>query len=94
LAALLLLAVSIFPSLGGVSGVQAQGIVCEDLVGMTIPAEDIGLPTTGATVQRAFVEGPTGSLPEYCRVEGIISPVDPTAPNIRFRVNLPVEWNG
>jgi len=94
MAVVLLLAASIFPSVGGVSGVQAQGIVCEDLAGMTIPAEEIGLPTTGATVQQAVAVEATGSLPPYCRVEGIISPVDPTAPNIRFRVNLPVEWNG
>jgi feruloyl esterase len=30
---------------------------------------------------------------EYCRVLGDINPVDPTAPKIKFQVNLPSTWN-
>jgi Tannase and feruloyl esterase len=30
----------------------------------------------------------------YCRVPGEIAPLDPTAPPIRFEVNLPEQWNG
>ncbi len=67
---------------------------CAALAGFRIPAEAIALPTGGAVVQTAdFVPVPD-LLPAYCRIEGIIAPVSPTAPPIRFRVNLPVEWNG
>ena len=34
------------------------------------------------------------AAPEYCKVIGAITPVDPKAPPIRFQVNLPTEWNG
>lgn len=68
---------------------------CADLNGRIIPAAAIGLPTTGATVRSAVVvqasERGTG---EYCRVLGIVMPVDPTAPDINFQVNLPTAWNG
>jgi hypothetical protein len=36
----------------------------------------------------------TPALPEFCKVIGRVEPTDPTAPPIRFQVNLPVEWNG
>jgi feruloyl esterase len=32
--------------------------------------------------------------PAFCKVLGHIEPTDPTAPPIKFEVNLPVEWNG
>ena len=73
---------------------RAQGDQCAELEGMRVPAESIGLPTTGATVQTSELTEATATLPAYCRADGIISPVDPTAPNIRFRVNLPTAWNG
>ena len=47
---------------------------------------------TGAIVVAASGSG-ASALPEYCRVDGRISPVDPTAPNILFRVALPTAWN-
>jgi feruloyl esterase len=34
------------------------------------------------------------AVPEYCKIVGAITPVDPAAPPIRFQVNLPVQWNG
>lgn len=34
------------------------------------------------------------ATPQYCRVLGAIQPVDPSAPPIRFQVNLPSRWNG
>jgi hypothetical protein len=73
---------------------RAQVDECAGLAGIVIPAAEIGLATTGAEVQSATLVAATSSTPEYCRVEGVISPVDPAAPNIRFRVNLPSEWNG
>ncbi|MFA9430215.1 tannase/feruloyl esterase family alpha/beta hydrolase [Egicoccus sp. AB-alg2] len=66
---------------------------CEDLAGTTIDAADIGLPTSGAQVTSAR-ESTQGATAPYCLVEGRIAPVDPEAPDIRFRVNLPTAWNG
>ncbi|HEY0341914.1 MAG TPA: tannase/feruloyl esterase family alpha/beta hydrolase, partial [Steroidobacteraceae bacterium] len=69
---------------------------CAALVGFRIPASAIGLPTTGATVEKAVVVPPaagdtTGG--EYCAVGGTISPVSSSAPGIEFQVNLPSHWN-
>ena len=71
---------------------------CADLAGLSIPAASISLPTTGATIQSATVvpatpPGPT-AVGEYCRVRGAIHPVDATAPDILFQLNLPTTWNG
>jgi len=70
---------------------------CADLAGMAIPASAIGLPTTGGAVISATVVPAAGAgaalVAEYCRVNARISPVDPSAPNILFRVALPSSWN-
>lgn len=64
---------------------------------MAIPAASIALPTTGGTVTTAVVTAPSGTgvtaIPEYCLVNGSISPVDSNAPKILFRVALPTVWN-
>jgi feruloyl esterase len=70
---------------------------CAALNGMQILPQNIGLPTTGADVtSAAFVPanaaGNTNG--DYCLVLGAIHPVDPGAPDINFRVNLPTNWNG
>ncbi|MCX2728010.1 tannase/feruloyl esterase family alpha/beta hydrolase [Thermomicrobium sp. 4228-Ro] len=67
---------------------------CAALAGLSIPAPAIALPTRGARVEQAEFVPSDGRLPAYCRVEGVIEPVDATAPPIRFRVNLPARWNG
>ena len=77
---------------------------CASLEGQRIAAGGIGLPTTGATVSSATlvpaaaerVEGNriVLAIPEYCKVTGIIAPVDSQAPNINFQANLPTAWNG
>jgi hypothetical protein len=36
----------------------------------------------------------TPATPTFCKVLGHIKPIDPTAPNINFQVNLPLDWNG
>lgn len=58
---------------------------------------EIGLPTSGGTVTAAEVVAASGSgataTPEHCLVSGSIAPVDPTAPDILFRVALPADWN-
>ncbi|MET0782106.1 MAG: tannase/feruloyl esterase family alpha/beta hydrolase, partial [Microbacterium sp.] len=64
---------------------------CAALVGTTVDASDIGLPTTGATVKTATWAVESGG--GQCRVVGDIHPVDPQAPAIEFQVNLPENWN-
>ena len=68
---------------------------CTGLVGKTISASAIGLPSTGASVRSATLVHASASISvEYCKVLGVISPVDPSAPDISFQVNLPAVWNG
>ena len=70
---------------------------CAKLMGMQILPQDIGLPTTGADVTSAVFVRATdagNANGEYCRVLGAIHPVDPAAPVINFRVNMPTNWNG
>jgi hypothetical protein len=77
----------------------AQGEAsCHGLRHFEIPAERIGMATTGAEVDSARMHH-AGSMP-YCRVMGRIHPVDPKADDIRFELNLPegragqAGWNG
>ncbi len=79
-------------------------IVCASLTGVKIAATSIGLPTSGATVTSATLIAATPqtkdeknnivlALPEYCKIEGAIAPIDPNAPPINFQVSLPTKWN-
>jgi len=85
--------------------VQAAEIPCADLKSLRIAADAIALPSRGATIESAHVETPasrtvgangavTPAFPEYCKVTGTISSVDPAAAMITFQVNLPTTWNG
>lgn len=86
---------------GGSSGESAAVLPvtksCADLNGMVIPAASIDLPTTGGTVTSTEVIPATGAgaalVPEYCKVLAAVSPVDATAPQIKFQLNLPSSWN-
>ncbi|MFM9879122.1 MAG: tannase/feruloyl esterase family alpha/beta hydrolase [Burkholderiaceae bacterium] len=63
---------------------------------MSIPAAQISLPSTGANITTATLVLATeagNTLGEYCRVRGLIRPVDASAPDITFAVNLPSNWN-
>lgn len=67
--------------------------------GATIESADVVPPSPLALAELPF--GPLPSYlavvpaaPEYCKVTGVIAPVDPKAPPIRFQVNLPTQWNG
>ncbi|HZZ13038.1 MAG TPA: tannase/feruloyl esterase family alpha/beta hydrolase, partial [Paraburkholderia sp.] len=70
---------------------------CAQLVGKSVPAASIGLPTTGATVTTAVTMPAAGSgaqaTGEYCLVSGAINPVDPAAPKIKFQIAMPTTWN-
>jgi feruloyl esterase len=70
----------------------ASGVDCVSLTGYAVPASAIGLKTTGAAVQSATViDDPRNGL--FCKVVGVIHPVDPKAPEIEFQLNLPAQWN-
>ena len=70
--------------------------LCASLQGTKIAAGSIGLPTNGAVVVSASLVMATdagNNNGEFCKVLGAIHPVDPTAPDIKFEVNLPTNWN-
>lgn len=81
---------------------------CSSLQGTIIPANSIGIKSGEAQVTSATLimatkqqagKTPAGldrtdvAVPEYCKVVGIIKPIDPRAPNITFQANLPTQWN-
>ncbi|MFZ3572243.1 tannase/feruloyl esterase family alpha/beta hydrolase [Streptomyces sp. BH097] len=71
---------------------------CEELAELAVPADALGLPTSGGHVTDAKTVpasgAGSGAVGEYCQVDAEIFPVDPEAPNIEMRVALPTEWNG
>jgi feruloyl esterase len=78
----------------------SAAVNCADLVSLKIPASEIGLPSSGATIASAQVAtvpaDPVnpGETRDYCKVLGAVQPVDPNAPPVNFEVNLPADWNG
>ncbi|MEN9866999.1 MAG: Tannase and feruloyl esterase, partial [Pseudomonadota bacterium] len=74
-----------------------QGVTCNQLNSFSVVPGLIGLPTNGAYVTSAQMLPASGSgaqaLDAYCKVYGAIRPVDPAAPDIRFQVHLPNNWN-
>ncbi|MFD2419424.1 tannase/feruloyl esterase family alpha/beta hydrolase [Amycolatopsis pigmentata] len=62
---------------------------------MRIPASVMSLPTTGGQVESTSVMTSvvSGEVVTYCQVDADIFPVDPSAPDIRMRVDLPYDWN-
>ncbi|MED4599594.1 tannase/feruloyl esterase family alpha/beta hydrolase [Paenibacillus validus] len=69
---------------------------CSKLDGRILPASDIRLPTSGATIQSAslVLENEESNVNgEFCKVLGAIHPVDQNAPDILFEINLPTQWN-
>ena len=70
---------------------------CSGLQNLQVPASLIELPTSGAIVQTAAPVGAAdkdNANGDFCKVIGIIKPVNPKSPNIEFEVNLPISWNG
>ncbi|MDO4548549.1 MAG: tannase/feruloyl esterase family alpha/beta hydrolase [Clostridia bacterium] len=67
----------------------------EDLVDLEISPDVFGDPTGGAKIISAVIEtSETNPDAQYVNVFGYIYPVDPSAPNIEWRVLLPLVWNG
>jgi hypothetical protein len=81
----------------GAGSETSTQLECTQLVGLHVPAIAIGLPTTGAVVTAAAPIDASGesakSIPAHCMVTGSIASVDPTAPEIRFKIALPDRWN-
>jgi feruloyl esterase len=77
--------------------VTLSPMACAQLQGATIPAASIGMPTSGGVVTSAAVVAASGTganaVPGHCLVSASIAPVDKAAPDIRFRVALPTDWN-
>ena len=61
-------------------------------LGTSIPTTSIGEPVSSVSVATPIWVAAAGALPAYCSVTGAMSPVDPTAPLINFRVVLPTSW--
>ncbi len=85
------------PALGSgpLAGVSPT-VRCSTLEGLVIPAAAMELPTSGAMVNvaKAITDiDPAGTARSFCKVTGVIQPVDPSASPIRFQVNLPDPWN-
>jgi Tannase and feruloyl esterase len=79
----------------------AQGATpCATLAGRSIEPALIGIPSGPALIASATTEhlpaAPVAAERSvaYCKVLGEIAPLDPSAPPIRFEVNLPEQWNG
>lgn len=68
---------------------------CTALKGLEIPAEQIGLETSGGKVQSTefFAANPDKTTGAYCQVQGKITSVDPSAQPIQFQASLPTIWN-
>jgi len=64
--------------------------------GVKIDSAALQAPSTLSIAEKAG--SPAGRIapanPAFCKVLGHIDPRDPTAPPIRFEVNLPSNWNG
>lgn len=74
---------------GGTPPVLAQKVACADL-----KASDLDLAQTGpAELTSSTLVAATTSMPEHCRVEGVLHPE--TGSNIKFAVDVPTgTWNG
>ena len=64
--------------------------------GTSIPADQIGERVRAVTLAAPAWTGETANAPAYCRIDGVIEPVDtgPTARPINFSVVLPATWKG
>lgn len=64
------------------------------LEGMEIPSSAIREATNGGKVQKVWEKVPSeSSNSHYFKVNGVIYPVDKTAPNIEWEILLPCQWN-
>ena len=64
-------------------------------IGSEVPVDKIGEPVRRVTLAAPAWTAATATSPGYCRVDGVIEPVDtaPTARPINFAVVLPAQWS-
>ena len=98
--AIFFLSISVYGQINDVT-TSANGLsaseACSSLAGLNIAATDIGLTSSGATIQATeFVRADDleNNNGEFCKVLGAIHPVSYNAPDINFEINLPSAWNG
>ncbi|MEU8638950.1 tannase/feruloyl esterase family alpha/beta hydrolase [Amycolatopsis sp. NPDC048633] len=80
---------------GPASATTAAAPGCAALNQLKIPASVMSLPTTGGRVTAAVdtTAVVSGKPIRYCQVDADLFPVDPAAPAIKMRVDLPSGWN-
>jgi hypothetical protein len=74
---------------------SAPDLRCATLAGSEIPASAISLPTRGGHVDSAYLttQVVSGRSIEYCSVYAALRPEDPSAPDIKLHLGMPVGWN-
>ena len=79
---------------GAPIGITAAECTVEKL-GTTVPTEKVGEPVRRVTLSSPSWTAETANAPAYCRLDGVIDPVDTsaTARPINFGVVLPAQWN-
>ncbi|MFH8491073.1 tannase/feruloyl esterase family alpha/beta hydrolase [Streptomyces longisporoflavus] len=98
-AVLALVSLPVTSASGTATGASTQASErCAGLAELPIPADAVGLPTSGGRVTGAKIVPASAkgfdAVGAYCEVDANLFPVDPEAPNIEMRVALPAEWNG
>jgi hypothetical protein len=80
---------------GPASATTVAAPACAALNQLAIPASVMSLPTTGGRVTAASDTSAVlgGQTIRFCRVDADLFPVDPAAPAIKMRLDLPSEWN-
>lgn len=80
---------------GPASATTGAAPACAALNQLKIPASVMSLPTTGGRVTAAATTTAVlgGRTIQYCQVDADLYPVDPAAPAIKMRVDLPSAWN-
>ena len=80
---------------GPASATTVAAPACAALNQLEIPASVMSLPTTGGRVTAASDTSAvvSGKTIRFCRVDADLFPVDPAAPAIKMRLDLPSEWN-
>ncbi len=79
---------------GGSSNPQS---LCDSMNNVAIGATQFSYPTTGANItSTTYVTSTTtgNTNGNYCKILGSIHPIDKTAPDINFQLNVPNTWNG
>lgn len=75
----------------------APALACASLAARGFSPAQLTLPSGGATVSEAVdvaADAEGNNLGAYCRIRGVIKPVNAGSPDINFALNLPLRWNG